>query len=82
MPKLQDIVQAELPFRDKPVNVLKLGDWWGLVLGIAVLAIATSIALPLTRTLRDRLEDLPLLGRHVAEPEPPAVQRPRLRILQ
>lgn len=81
MANLRELTQAQFPFRDRPMNILRIRDWWGLVLGVAVLAIITSLAQPLLQMARGRLAGVPVVGEHVGV-EAVADVEPQVRILQ
>ena len=81
MANLRELAQAQFPFRDRPMNVFRIRDWWGLVLGVAVLALITSLAQPVLQVLRGRLAGVPVIGEHVGVEKVEDVE-PQIRILK
>lgn len=65
MPRLGNLTEAQFPFRDRPMNVLRLRDWWGLILGVAVLMAILSLARPLHQAFAGIGARLPLVGQHI-----------------
>jgi len=84
MPKLdaRNLTEAQFPFRDRPMNVFDFRSWWSLILGIAVLAILTSLARPLTTWFQGRLAGVPGIGAHVGLETTQEAAAPQVRMLQ
>ena len=84
MPKLDAtrLTEAQFPFRDRPMNIFDFRTWWSLVLGIAVLAILTSLARPLTAWFQGRLAGVPGIGAHVGLETTQEAAAPQVRMLQ
>lgn len=74
MPNLRNLTQADVPFRDRSMNILNVGDWWGLILGAAVFMVIVALARPVYDVVIGTLRGVPVVGAAITPAATPEVQ--------
>ena len=79
---IADFTKAEFAFRDKPMQILSIGNWVSLILGAVVLGIVIALSRPVYDVVVSWLRGVPVVGQAFPEPATEDVEPEPLRILQ
>ena len=52
------LTEAQLPFRDKPMNILSISSWFSMILGVLMLVVVFALVRPVWDAITARVAPL------------------------